>query len=91
MKGRDQLILKVLQITQCPRLNESESGVAQSCLTLCKSMDSSPPGSFVGVGKNTGVDCNARLQRFFPSQRLDLGLLHCRQILCHLSHKGRQD
>ena len=48
MKGRDQLILKVLLITQCPRLNESESVVAQSCLTLCKSMDSSPPGSFVG-------------------------------------------
>ena len=48
MKGIDQLILKVLLITQCPRLNESESVVAQSCLTLCKSMDSSPPGSFVG-------------------------------------------
>ena len=28
------------------------------------------------------------LQRIFPSQGLNLGLLHCRQILYHLSHQG---
>ena len=25
---------------------------------------------------------------FFPTQELNLGLLHCRQILYHLSHQG---
>ena len=29
-------------------------------------------------GKNTGVGCHSLLQRIFPTQRLNLGLLHCR-------------
>ena len=28
-------------------------------------------------------------QKIFPTQGLNLGLLHCRQILYHLSHQGR--
>ena len=28
------------------------------------------------------------LQRIFPTQGRHPGLLHCRQILCHLSHRG---
>ena len=39
-------------------------------------------------GKNTGVGCHALLQGIFPDQRLNLSLLHCRQILYHLSHQG---
>ena len=39
-------------------------------------------------GKNTGVDCHSLLQRIFPTQELNLGLLHCRQILYHLNHQG---
>ena len=39
-------------------------------------------------GKNTGVDCHSLLQGIFPTQRLNLGLPHCRQILYHLSHWG---
>ena len=35
-------------------------------------------------GKNTGVGCHALLQRIFPTQGLNLGLPHCRQILYHL-------
>ena len=31
-------------------------------------------------GKNIGVDCHALLQGIFPTQGLNLGLLHCRQI-----------
>ena len=31
--------------------------------------------------KNTGVDCHSLLQRIFLTQRSNLGLLHCRQIL----------
>ena len=39
-------------------------------------------------GKNTGVGCHSLLQRIFPAQGLNLGLLSCRQILYHLSHQG---
>ena len=38
-------------------------------------------------GRNTGVGYHSLLQRIVPTQGLNLGLLHCRQILCHLSHK----
>ena len=65
--------------------------VAQSCLTLCDHMDCSSPGSSVhgdSPGKNTGVACSALRQGIFPTQGLNPGLLHCRQILYHLSHQG---
>ena len=39
-------------------------------------------------GKNTGVGCHALLQWLFLTQRSNLGLLHCRQILYYLSHQG---
>ena len=38
-------------------------------------------------GKNTGVGCHSLLQETFPTQGLNLGLLHCRQILYHLSYR----
>ena len=53
-------------------------------------MDCSPPGSSVhgdSPGKNTGVVCHALLQGIFPTQGLKPRLLHCRQILYHLSHQ----
>ena len=40
------------------------------------------------LGKHTEVGCHTLLQGIFPNQRLNLGVLHCRQILCHLSHLG---
>ena len=33
--------------------------------------------------------CHFLLQRIFPTQGSNLGLLHCRQTLYHLSHQGR--
>ena len=42
-------------------------------------------------GKNTGVGCHSFLQGKFSTQGLNLGLLHCRQILYHLSHQGSPD
>ena len=60
--------------------------VAKSCLTHCDPMDGSPPGSSVhGIfpGKNTGVCCHSFLPGLYRC------LLHCRQILYHLSHRGR--
>ena len=65
--------------------------VAQSCLTVWDLMDCSPPGSSVhgdfSPGKNTGVGCYALLQGIFPTQGLNLGLSHCKQILYCLSHQ----
>jgi len=37
----------------------------------------------------TPVGIHSLLQGIFPTQRLNLDLLHCRQILYHLSHQGR--
>ena len=65
--------------------------VTQLCLTLCNPMDCSPRGSSVlgdSPGKNTGVGCHALLQGIFPTQGLNPGLPHCRQILYRLSHQG---
>ena len=65
--------------------------VAQSCPALCEPMDCSPPGSSAhgdSAGKNTGVGCHALLQGIVPTQGLNPGLPHCRQILYHLSHQG---
>ena len=39
-------------------------------------------------GQNTGVGSHSLLQGIFPTQGLNPGLLHCRQILYWLSHKG---
>ena len=65
--------------------------VTQSRLTLWDPVDCSPPDSSVYggfPGQNTGVGCHALLQRIFPTQRLNLSLLHCRQVLYHLSYQG---
>ena len=39
-------------------------------------------------GKNTGVGYHFLLQGIFQTQGLNLGLLHCMQILDGLSHQG---
>ena len=39
-------------------------------------------------GNNTGVGCHSLLQGIFLTQGSNLGLLHCRPILYHLSHQG---
>ena len=65
--------------------------VTRSCLTLCSPMDCSRTGSSVhgdSPDKNTRVGYHALLQRIFPTQGSNPGLLHCRRILCHLSHQG---
>ena len=36
---------------------------------------------------NIGVDCHSLLQGIFPTQGLNPGLLHCKQILYHLSNQ----
>ena len=65
--------------------------VAQSSPIVCDPMDYSPPGSSIhgdSPGKNTGVHCHAFLQGIFPTQGSNPDILHCRQILYHLSPRG---
>ena len=38
--------------------------------------------------KNIAVGCHSLLQGIFLTQKSNLGLPHCRQILYHLSHQG---
>ena len=40
------------------------------------------------AGKNSGVGCHFLLHWIFPTQGLNPGLLHCRQMLYPLSHQG---
>ena len=39
-------------------------------------------------GQNTGMGSLSLLQGIFPTQGLNPGLLHCKQILYQLSHAG---
>ena len=64
---------------------------ACSIMTLCDSRACSPPSSsdpWNSPGKNTGVGCHSLFQGIFLTQGLNPGLLHCRQLLYHLSHQG---
>ena len=63
--------------------------VAQSCLILCKpwTVASRASLSLDFTGKNTGVGSHSLLQGMFPTQGLNGGLLHCREILYRLSHQ----
>ena len=63
----------------------------QSCLTLCNPMDCNGPGSSVHEtlqARFTEENSHSHLQGIFPTQGSNLDLLHCRQILYHLSHQG---
>ena len=46
------------------------------------------PAEPLGKPKNTEVSSLSLLQRIFPNQELNWGLLHCRQILYQLSYQG---
>ena len=48
------------------------------------SLSSKPPGK----PKNTGVSSLFLLQRVFLTQKLNWGLLYCRQILYQLNYQG---
>ena len=69
------------------------------CVLSCSVMSDSlqPHGLYVAcqaplsLGKNTGVGCNALLERIFLIQGSNLGLLHCRWILYCLSHQGSSE
>ena len=61
--------------------------VTQSCLTLCDPMDYTVHGILQGRIREWAGSLSL-LQGIFPTQGLNPGLPHCRQILYQLSHKG---
>ena len=46
------------------------------------------PAESLGKPKNIGVGSPSLLQWIFPSQELNRGFLHCRQILYQLTYQG---
>ena len=72
------------------RILASAGEVAQSCPTVrfhgLKPTRLLHPWNF--PGKSSGVGCHFLLQENFPTQGLNPGLLHCRQMLYHLSTRA---
>ena len=63
----------------------SNPGIEPRSPTLqVDSLPAEPPGK----PKNTGVGSLSVLQRIFPTQESNQGLLHCRRILYQLSYQG---
>ena len=60
--------------------------VAQSCLTLCNPTDCTIHGTI--LARILEWVAYSLLQGIFPTQGLNSGLLHSRQILYQLSHEG---
>ena len=99
MRETEPSQLRVLSSMCCFSLNLSASVSPdtknnRSCFlfySLHLPMDYSPPGSSVhgdSPGQNTWVGSCSLLQRIFPTQGSNPGLLHCRHILYHLKHQG---
>ena len=80
---QQRCLIDVYWIRGCKNAKWSEVKwkVAQLCLTLCE--------PFIDLSQNTGVDSLFLRQGIFPTQGSNPGLLHCRQILYQLSHKGK--
>ena len=76
--SQDWLVL----ISKLVKVNESHSVMSNS---LRPNGLYSPWNS---PGQNTGVGNLSLLQGIFPTQRLNPGVRHCRQILYQLSYKG---
>ena len=63
-----------MSVTDWHMLPRVPCSVAQSCLTLCDSMDCRPPGSSVhgdSPGKDTGVGCHAVLWGGLPNPGIE--------------------
>ena len=76
----------------CPTPSDPmDRSLPGSSVHLCYPMDCRLPCSSVhgdSPGKNIGGCCHDLLHGIFPTQGLNPGVPHCRQILYHLSHQG---
>ena len=90
-------------LTLCDPLNYTVHGILQARIlewvaipfSIGSSQPRSPalqvdslPAEPPGTPQNTGVGSLSLVQWIFPTQELNQGLLHCRQILCQLSYQG---
>ena len=73
------------QVRSCGMKRKWKMKAAQSCPTL-QYHGLCSPWNF--PGQNTGMGSCSLLQGIFPTQGLNPGLPHCRQILYQLSHQG---
>ena len=81
----------VCMVTLKEKLDYCESVSRSVCLTLCDPHGLWSTGLLCpwdSPGQNTGVHSQSLLQGIFPTQGLNLGLLHCRQSLYSLSQQG---
>ena len=85
--------LKVFENTGWPPSYVSlKAKVTQLCPTLCDPLDYTVHGILQArVQKPTGMGSLSLLQGIFPTQGLNPGLLHCKQILYQLSHQESQE
>ena len=67
---------------------KKESEVAQLCPTLCDPIDTRFFCPWDFLSKSTEVGYHFLLQGIFPTQGLNPGLPHCRQMLYRLSQQG---
>ena len=66
--------------------------VTQACLTLCDPMDCGLQGSSIhGIlrARMLDVGSHSLLQGIFSNQGLNLGLLHCKQIILTVEPSGK--
>ena len=80
--GHNSLYVKVLVPVPFKNAFDSHSVVSSSL------QDNGLYSPWNSPGQNTGVGSLSLLQRIFPTQGSNPGLLHCRPILYHLSHQG---
>ena len=91
-------------LTLCDPMNYTVHGILQArilewvAIPFCRGSSQSRdrtslqvdslPAEPQGKPRNTGVGSLPLLQRIFPTQESNWGLLHCRQILYQLSYQG---
>ena len=86
-----ELVVKFFSFSKIFDYLVKESVKSLSRVWLCDPIDGGPTKLlhlWDFPGKNTGVGCHFLLQEIFLTQGLNLGVLHCRQMLYRLSHQG---
>ena len=86
---RESLLPLVIRVFKGPKMKVKVL-VTQPCPTLCDPMNVDCQGlcPWDSPGKHTGEGRRSLLQGIFLTQGLNPHLLHCKQILYHLSHQG---
>ena len=72
----------------CPLADLPDPGIGPLSLASPALQADSLPAEPQGKPKNTAVGSISLLQRIFPTQESNQGLMHCRCILCQLSYAG---